>query len=367
MSRKWLAAATVGALALGVSACGSSSSSSSSTGSAVASSSGSVSATLNGSGSTFAAPIYQQLGSELKSKGLTINYQAVGSGQGISDLTNKSTLFAGSDPPMKDDELAAAKKNGQPVHVPTAFGAITISYNLDGVKSGLKFDGPTLANIFLGKIKKWNDPAIAKLNPGMSLPAQTITVVHRSDESGTTKGFTSFLADQSPEWKSKVGADKTVKWPTGTGAKGNDGVAAAIKQTPGAIGYVEQAYALQNGFTYGYVKNNAGKFVAPSIPSVTAAGQGVSIPSDLRFTLGASNNPASYPISSQTFIVVYKDPCKAGASKGQAKGLVSFLDYILGPGQSTIKKLSYAPLPSAIDSKAKAAVKGLTCNGSPIA
>jgi phosphate transport system substrate-binding protein len=201
----------------------------------------------------------------------------------------------------------------------------------------------------------------------MSLPSSAITVVHRSDESGTTKGFTSFLADQSPEWSSKVGADKTVKWPTGTGAKGNDGVAAAIKQTPGAVGYVEQAYALQNGFTYAYVKNNAGKFVSPTIPSVTAAGQGVTIPSDLRFTLGSSKDPASYPISSQTFIVVYKDPCKAGASKNQAQGLVSFLDYVLGPGQSTIKKLSYAPLPSSIDSKAKAAVKSLTCNGSPIA
>jgi phosphate transport system substrate-binding protein len=367
MSRKWLAAATAGALAVGVSACGSSDNTSNATAAAGGSSGGSASATLNGSGSTFAAPIYQQLGSELKGKGLTINYQPVGSGQGISDLTNKSTVFAGSDPPMKDEEVAAAKKNGQPVHVPTAFGAITVSYNLEGVKSGLKLDGPTIADIFLGKVKKWNDPEITKLNPGLSLPAKEITVVHRSDESGTTKGFTGFLVNESPEWKSKVGSDKTVKWPTGTGAKGNDGVAAAIKQTPGAIGYVEQAYALQNNFTFADVKNKAGKFVSPTIQSVTAAGQGVSIPADLRFTLGDSSNAASYPISSQTFVVVYKDPCKAGASKNQAKGLVSFLDYILGPGQSTIKKLSYAPLPSAIDSKAKAAVKTLTCNGSPIA
>src|SRR5947209_4462834 len=189
MSRKWLAVATAGALAIGVSACGSSSNSSTSTTSSSSGSSGgsSVNATLNGSGSTFAAPIYQQIGSELKSKGLTINYQAVGSGQGISDLTNKSTLFAGSDPPMKDTEIAAAKKNGEPVHVPTAFGAITVSYNLSGVKGGLKLDGPTIANIFLGKVKKWNDPAIAKQNPGVSLPSSAITVLHRSDESGTTK------------------------------------------------------------------------------------------------------------------------------------------------------------------------------------
>ena len=368
MSRTWLAAATAGVLALGVSACGSSDNSSSSTSASGGTSAGSssVTATLNGSGSTFAAPIYQQLGSELKSKGLTINYQAVGSGQGVSDLTNKSTLFAGSDPPMKDEELAAAKKNGDPVHVPTGFGAITVSYNLDGVKGGLKLDGPTIANIFLGKIKKWNDPAIAQQNSGVSLPSSSITIVHRSDESGTTKGFTSFLAAQSKEWESKVGADKTVKWPTGTGAKGNDGVAAAIKQTPGAIGYVEQAYALQNKFTFADVKNDAGKYVKPTIPAVTAAGQGIDVPSDLRFALGGSKDPAAYPISSQTFVIVYKDPCKAGASKDQAKGLAEFLDYVLGPGQATIKKLSYAPLPAALDSKAKEQVKTLVCNGSPI-
>ncbi|HYZ28312.1 MAG TPA: phosphate ABC transporter substrate-binding protein PstS [Thermoleophilaceae bacterium] len=367
MSPKWLAAATAGILAVGVSACGSSdnnSSGSSNTGTSGGSSS--VNATLNGSGSTFAAPIYQQLGSELKGKGLTINYQPVGSGQGVSDLTNKSTLFAGSDPPMTDEELKAAEKNGQPVHVPTAFGAITVSYNLQGVKSGLQLDGPTIADIFLGKIKKWNDPAIAKQNSGMNLPSSNITIVHRSDESGTTKGFTTFLQDQSSEWKSKVGADKTVKWPTGTGAKGNDGVAAAIKQTPGAIGYVEQAYALQNNFTFANVKNKAGKYVKPTIEAVTAAGQGLKVPSDLRFTISNPSDPAAYPISSQTFIITYKDPCKAGASKNQAKGLVEFLDYILGPGQQTIKKLAYAPLPSSIDTKAKDAVKSMVCNGSPV-
>src|SRR5215212_2485791 len=331
MSRMWLAAATAGVLALSVSACGSSddNSTAATTTSAGGSSSGSsVTATLNGSGSTFAAPIYQQLGSELKGKGLTINYQPVGSGQGISDLTNKSILFAGSDPPMKDEEVTAAAKNGDPVHIPTAFGAITVSYNLDGVKTGLKLDGATTANIFLGKIKKWNDPAIAKQNSGVSLPDSNITVVHRSDESGTTKGFTEFLAAYSPEWEKSVGVDKTVKWPTGTGAKGNDGVAAAVKQSPGSIGYVEQAYALQNNFTFAAVKNKSGKYVDPTLESVTASGDGVDIPADLRFTITNSPNPAAYPISSQTFIVVYKDPCKAGASKDQAKGLVEFIDFV---------------------------------------
>src|SRR3954452_12045985 len=368
MSGKWLAAAA-GVLALGVSVCGSSSDGSGPEATAAASTSGSssVTATLNGSGSTFAAPIYQQLRSELKAQGLTINYQAGGSGQGVSDLTNKSTVFAGSDPPMKDEEEAAAKKNGAVVHVPTAFGAITVSYNLDGVKGGLKLDGPTIADMFLGKIKKWNDPAIAKLNPGVSLPSSEITIVHRSDESGTTKGFTGFLSSASPAWEKQVGSDKTVKWPTGTGAKGNDGVAAAIKQTPGSVGYVEQAYALQNNFTFADVKNSAGKFVTPTLESVTAAGNGITVPSDLRFTLGASKDPSAYPISSQTFIIVYKDPCKAGASKDQAKGIVEFLDYVLGPGQATIKKLSYAPLPADIDAQAKTAVKSITCNGSPVA
>src|SRR3954453_20090876 len=367
MSRMWLAPPPAGVLALGVSACGSSSDNSSSSSTAASTGGGSsVTATLNGSGSTFAAPIYQQLGSELKGKGLTINYQPVGSGQGISDLTNKSTVFAGSDPPMKDEEIAAAKKNGAPVHVPTAFGAITVSYNLSGVKSGLKLDGPTIADIFLGKVTKWNDPAITKMNPGVSLPGSNITIVHRSDESGTTKGFTGFLVASSKEWESKVGSDKTVKWPGGTGAKGNDGVSAAIKQNPGSIGYVEQASALQNNFTFADVKNKTGKYVTPTLQSVTAAGEGVTIPSDLRFTLGDSSNPAAYPISSQAFIVTYKDPCKAGASKDQAKGLVNFLDYVLGPGQGTIKNLAYAPLPSAVDTKAKAAVKTLTCNGIPI-
>jgi phosphate transport system substrate-binding protein len=367
MSPKWLAIVATVAASMGVAACGSSSSTSSSTStSASGTSSSGGSVTLNGSGSTFAAPIYQQLGSELKGQGLTINYQGVGSGQGIADLTNKSVDFAGTDPPMKDSEIAAAKKNGDPVHVPTAFGAITASYNLQGVKSGLKLDGKTLADIYLGKVKKWNDPAIAALNSGVSLPSAAIAVVHRSDESGTTKGFTTFLKAYSPEWASKVGADKTVKWPTGTGAKGNDGVAAAIKQTPGSIGYVEQAYALQNNFTYAAVKNKAGKFIEPTLASVTAAGDGVKVPSDLRFTIIDSPNAAAYPISSQTFIVVYKDPCKAGADKAKAQGLVKFLTYVLGPGQATIKKLSYAPLPSAIVSKAQANAKGLVCNGSPV-
>jgi phosphate transport system substrate-binding protein len=363
-SRQWLAVLpVVGALVLGVAACGSSNKSSSSTSSASGST---VSATLNGAGSTFAAPIYQQFGSNLKGQGLTINYQSVGSGAGVAQFTAGTVNFGATDPPLKPSEVTAAKKKGDPLEFPVAFGAITVSYNLSGVKGGLKLDGKTVADIFLGKVKKWNDPEIASQNPGVTLPSSSITVVHRSDESGTTKGFTDFLQSYSPQWKSQVGSDKTVKWPTGTGAKGNEGVAAAIKQTSGSIGYVEQAYALQNNFTFADVKNKAGKYVAPTLQSTSAAGDGVSVPSNLSFTVINSPNPAAYPIASQTFVLFYKDLCKAGMNQGAAKGAVSFLDYIYGSGQNVLKQLSYAPLPTSIASKAKAQVSTLQCNGSPI-
>jgi phosphate transport system substrate-binding protein len=364
-SRKWLAVLPVtGALVMGVAACGSSGGSSSSSSS---SSSGSdVSATLNGAGSTFAAPIYQQFGSNLKNQGLTINYQSVGSGAGVAQFTAGTVNFGASDPPLKPEEITAAKKKGDPLQFPVAFGAITVSYNLSGVKSGLKLDGKTIADIFQGKVKTWNDPEIASQNPGVSLPSSSITVVHRSDESGTTKGFTGFLEAYSPSWKSQVGSDKTVKWPTGTGAKGNDGVAAAIKQTSNSIGYVEQAYALQNNFTFADVKNKSGKYIAPTLESTSAAGDGVSVPSNLGFTVIDSPNPAAYPISSQTFVLFYKDLCKAGMNQNTAKGAVAFLNYTYGAGQNVLKQLSYAPLPSAIASKARAQIATLQCNGAAI-
>jgi phosphate transport system substrate-binding protein len=370
-SRTLLAIAASGALALGATACGSSnksstSSNSSSTSSSSSSSgSGSASGTINGAGSTFAAPVYQQWSSELKGQGITLNYQPVGSGAGVAALASGTANFAGSDPSLTPDDKASLKK-GEAAQIPVFFGAITAAYNLSGVKSGLKLDGKTLADIFSGKVKKWNDPEIASLNSGTSLPSSNITIVHRSDESGTTKGFTTFLSDTSPEWKSKIGADKTVKWPTGTGAKGNDGVAAAVKQTAGAIGYVEEAYALQNNFTVADVKNSAGKFVAPTLQSTTAAGQGLKIPADLGISAINAPAPDAYPISSQTFIDVYKDPCKAGMSQGNAKALAAFLNFALGKGQDELGQLYYAKLPAPILAKAKAAVGSLTCNGSPL-
>jgi phosphate transport system substrate-binding protein len=357
--------AAAGALALGVAACGSSDNNND-TAASTSGSSSTANATLNGAGSTFAAPIYQQVASQLKGQGITENYQSVGSGAGVSQFTAGTIDFAGSDPALKDDEVSALKK-GSPIEAPIAFGAITVSYNLPGVKSGLKLDGKTVADIYLGKIKKWNDPAIAGQNSGLKLPSTNITVVHRSDSSGTTKGFTDFLSRYSPEWKSKVGVDKDVKWPTGTGGKGNEGVAAAVKQTQGAIGYVEQAYALQNGFTFADVKNKSGQYIAPTLESTSAAGDGIDIPSDLRINVIDSPNPKAYPITSQTFAITYEDPCKAGMDKTKAQGLKKFLSFLVGSeGQGTIEKLSYAKIPSALDQKVQSTIDAMKCNGSPL-
>jgi phosphate transport system substrate-binding protein len=357
-------AAAIGALAISVAACGSSDDNDNAT--STSSGSTAAKATLNGAGSTFAAPIYQQIAGDLKGQGITENYQSVGSGAGVSQFTAGTVDFAGSDPALKDEEISALKK-GKPLEAPFALGAITVSYNLPDVKTGLKLDGKTIADIYLGKVKKWNDPEIAQQNSGAKLPSTNITVVHRSDSSGTTKGFTDFLSRYSPEWKSKVGVDKEVKWPTGTGGKGNEGVAAAVKQTEGAIGYVEQAYALQNGFTFADVKNKAGQYIAPTLESTSAAGDGIDVPSDLRINVIDSPNPKAYPITSQTFAITYDDPCKAGLNKTKAEGLKKFLSFLVGDqGQTTIQKLSYAKIPSSLDQKVQSAVDGMKCNGSPL-
>ena len=252
------------------------------------------------------------------------------------------------------------------MHVPTVLGAITVSYNVPGIATGLRLDGATIASIFLGKIHTWNDAAIAALNPSLHLPSTAITVVHRSDSSGTTAGFTTFLAAHSATWMSQVGSGKDVKWPTGTGAKGNAGVAGQVAQTAGAVGYVEQAYALQNHFTYASVKNKAGNFIAPTLASTTAAGVGLKVPADLRFKSIDAPGAMAYPIASQTFVIVYKDMCKAGLSKSTAASIVKFLNYALGAGQGVAQQLDYAPLPASLAAKAKAKVASLKCNGSPI-
>ncbi|MGA9313080.1 MAG: phosphate ABC transporter substrate-binding protein PstS [Solirubrobacteraceae bacterium] len=348
-------------LAVTVAACGKSSSSSTST------SASSSSATISGAGSTFAAPVYQQWGSGIS--GLTVNYNPVGSGAGITALEGKTVDFGASDPPLKPADFATLEKVGPVQQIPMFLGAITVSYNLPGVKSGLKLDGPTIAEIFLGKIKTWNDAAIKALNPGVTLPSTPITVIHRSDSSGTTSGFTGFLASVSPEWKSKVGEGKTVPWPTGTGAKGNAGVAGAVQQTTGSVGYVEQSYALEHKFTYASVKNKAGNYIEPTLASTSAAAEGVEVPANLGIKIKNPAAPTAYPITSQTFVVVYKDMCKAGVPGGEsaAKGVVKFLEYGLGSGQSILSQADYAALPAAILTKSKEAVTALQCNGAPIA
>jgi phosphate transport system substrate-binding protein len=363
-SRHLVAVVAAAVLALAVAACGSSNKSS--TSSSSASSGGSTAGgTLNGAGSTLAQPIYQQWGSELKNQNITLNYQGVGSGAGVASFAAGTADFAASDPPLTPEDKATIKKS-PPVQIPTVFGAITVSYNLSGVQKGLKLDGKTIADIYLGKVKKWNDPEIASQNSGVSLPSSNITVVHRSDSSGTTKGFTTFLSNYSPEWKSKVGADKDVKWPLGTGAKGNPGVAAAVKQTPGSIGYVEEAYALQNNFTTASVKNKSGKYIEPSLETTTAAGEGITVPADLGFTTIDSPNPAAYPIVSQTFIIVHQDLCAGGMSKANAEAFKTFINYGLGAGQDVAKQLYYAPLPSNILTAAKGQVTKLQCSGAAL-
>ncbi len=370
--------ATALASALVVAACGSSNSSSSSatagaasgsTSSASSSSSSGGSGTVNGAGSTLAAPIYQQWGSTLKGQGLTINFNPVGSGAGQTQLASATVDFAGSDPSLKPSDKA--KMKGPVLQFPVAAGAITVSYNLSGIKSGLKLDGPTVAKIFQGTIKTWNDPAIKTLNPGMSLPSTNITVVHRSDSSGTTQGFTTWLSDVDPAWKSSVGEGKDVQWPTGTGGKGNSGVAAVVKQTAGAIGYVEQAYALENGFTYAAIKNSAGSYVLPTIPNTSAAFLGIKVPPDLGISTINSSNPGAYPIVSQTFLDAYKDPCKdGGTNSGTAAALKKFLTYAFGAGQQTLgagsNQLPYAPVPSALADKDNTQLATMVCNGSAI-
>lgn len=358
-------------LTIGLSACGSNSSDSSSNASASSSGSGGgskSSGTVTGAGSTFAAPLYDQLGSEFKDQGgATINYQSVGSGAGVAQFVANTVDYGGTDVALKDDEVSQAKAKGTPLNIPVSFGAVTVAYKLSGVQSGLKLDGPTVANMFLGKIKKWNDPAIASQNPGVKLPSTSITTVHRSDGSGTTGQFTQFLVDYSPQWKSQVGTDKSVKWPGGTGSKGNEGVAATVNQTEGAVGYVELAYALQNKFTVAAVKNKTGAYITPSLDSTSQAGENLpKLPADLRFTAINSPNPKAYPVASATFALAYQDMCKAGKPKGEAQDTKAFIDYLLGKGQETMKALEYAPLPASLLSKAQAMADGMTCNGAAL-
>jgi phosphate transport system substrate-binding protein len=352
------ALAIVLALGLLVAACGSSGDLPSAGGASSTSGAGPLKASLNGAGATFPQPVYVEwIGAFQKiDPGVTINYQGVGSGGGIQQFTQMTVDFGASDAPMTDAEIATAEKasGAQVLHIPTVFGAITLAYNLQGV-DGLKLDSDTLAAIFEGAITKWNDPKIAALNQGVTLPSTDIQVVHRSDSSGTTNAFTSYLAAVSPDWKTKIGAGKTVKWPVGVGGQGNDGVAAVVKQQAGSIGYVELAYALTNQMTVAQMKNKSGQFIVPSLDSTTAAAEGAQFPADLRFSVSNSDNPKAYPIVTATWILAYdkmKDPAKAAALK-------AFLTWALNDGASIATDLGYAPLPSALKDAALVKVNAI--------
>ncbi len=301
---------------------------------------------INGAGATFPYPIYSKWFSEYNKlhANVEINYQSIGSGGGIQQVTKQTVFFGATDGPMTAAQLQAAP--GKIVHFPTVLGAVVPVYNIASVKAELKFSGPVLADIFLGKITKWNDPAIATLNAGVTLPASDITVAHRADGSGTTYIWVDYLAKVSPEWKTKVGVATSVNWPTGVGGRGNEGVAGLVTQTPGAIGYVELIYALQNKIAYGSVQNAVGEFVKASVPAVTAAAAAAAtqMPADFRVSITNAPGRGVYPISSFTWLLFYE----SAKDKAQAKTMVDFMKWALTDGQKYCADLGYAPLPEAL-------------------
>ncbi|RPI56623.1 MAG: phosphate ABC transporter substrate-binding protein PstS [Acidobacteria bacterium] len=298
---------------------------------------------ISGAGATFPYPIYSKWFSDYNKlhPNVEINYQSIGSGGGIRQLIERTVFFGASDQPMTDEMLAKAP--APILHFPTVLGAVVPVYNIEGLSTQIKFTGPILADIFLGKITRWNDPALAKINPGVSLPSGTITVVHRSDGSGTTFVWVDYLSKISPEWKQKVGASSSVNWPVGVGGKGNEGVAGLVKQTPASLGYVELVYALQNKISYGAVQNEAGEFVSPEVKSVTAAAAGAmpTMPKDFRVSITNSPGQGAYPISSFTWILLYESP----DDKAKGQTLNDFMKWALTDGQKAAADLGYAPLP----------------------
>ncbi|HZT76291.1 MAG TPA: phosphate ABC transporter substrate-binding protein PstS [Vicinamibacterales bacterium] len=300
---------------------------------------------INGAGATFPYPIYSKWFSEYNKlhSNIAINYQSIGSGGGIQQLTNQTVFFGASDGPMTDAQLKAAP--GPVLHFPTVLGGVVPVYNVQGA-GDLKFTGQLLADIYLGKITKWNDPAIAKVNAGAKLPSTDITVVHRSEGSGTTYIWVDYLSKISPEFKSKVGVATSVNWPTGVGGKGNEGVSGLVSQTPGALGYVELIYALQNKISYASVQNAAGEFVKASVPSVTAAAAGAAaqMPADFRVSITNAPGKGVYPISSFTWMLFYENP----KDKMSAKSMVDFMKWALSDGQKYCADLGYAPLPASV-------------------
>jgi phosphate transport system substrate-binding protein len=298
---------------------------------------------INGAGATFPNPIYSKWFDEYNKQhaNVRINYQSVGSGAGIRQVQAQTVFFGATDGPMTNEQMQQAA--GKIVHIPTVLGAVVPVYNIPNMKTELKFNGQILADIFLGKVTKWNDPQLAKLNPGVTLPGSDITVVHRSDGSGTTYIWVDFLSKMSQEFIKRVGVNTSVNWPTGVGGKGNEGVSGLVTQTPGSIGYVELIYALQNKISYGSVQNMAGDFVKASAESVTlaAAAAAKQMPPDFRVSITNAPGKGVYPISSFSWLLLYENP----KDKTQAKAMVDFVKWALTDGQKYCADLGYAPLP----------------------
>lgn len=325
-------------------------------------SSGSVD--LTGAGATFPQPLYYKWTSRYAAeKGIKINYQSIGSGGGIRQLSEQTVDFGASDAPMSDEEMSKAK-GGPVLHIPTVIGAVAVTYNLPDVKQALKLSGDIVADIFLGRITKWNDSRIAALNAGVTLPASDILVVHRTEGSGTTFIFTDYLSTVSPAWKAGPGTGKEVKWPVGLGGRGNEGVAGQVKQTPGTIGYIEVAYAKQNNLPVAAIRNASGAFVQPSLASATAAAAGIAgkLPpsTDYRITIVNAPGAEAYPIASFTWLLVYRQM----ADTEKARKLSQFIRWALESGDADASALEYAPLPAALKAQLLPRIDSIGSGGS---
>jgi phosphate transport system substrate-binding protein len=319
---------------------------------------------LQGAGATFPNPLYQKWLSEYGklNPNVRMDYQSIGSGGGIKQIKEQTVDFGASDSPMKDEDLKSAP--GEILHIPTVLGAVVLTYNLQGVSQPLRFSSDVIADIFLGKIKRWDDARIKADNAGVTLPAADITVVHRSDGSGTSAVFTDYLSKVSAEWKEKVGTGTSPNWPVGLGGKGNEGVTGQVKQTPNTIGYVELAYAVQNNLPVALMKNKSGSFVEPSLDAVTAAAAEsvATTPEDLRVSITDAAGATAYPVSSYTYILAYKE--QKDAAKGKA--LVDFLWWGIHDGEKFAKDLRYSPLPEEIVKRAEAKINSITSGGKPL-
>jgi phosphate transport system substrate-binding protein len=318
---------------------------------------------LRGAGSSFVNPLFQKMFSEYTAA--KVDYQSIGSGGGIAQLTAKTVDFGDSDAPLNDEQTTKMGGPSAVLHIPMTSGAVVVTYNVPGVAGGLKLSGKDLADIYLGKVTKWNSPEVKDSNPGVNLPDLPIVVIHRSDGSGTSFIFTDYLTKVNTDWSSKVGKASAPNWPAGLGGKGSEGVAGLVKQTPGAIGYVELAYAIQNKMPYAFIQNKGGKFINPTIAATTLASN-VAIPADTKVSVTNTDNPAGYPIASFTWALIYKEQNYNGRTKDQATKLVKLLWWNIHEGQKFCEALNYAPLSKSAVKAAEAVLKSATYGGKAI-